>query len=168
MAAKNGRMAGQSSKGCVAYLAYGILTLDPELLRALRMGGWPGAGKPLAPGPPKVPLTAVGVLAGVRVPPPKASLRGAVAASGPDIFNQFLRVVRQLRLVWLAASAFPTLTRRSTRLIKDRSLPNPRTAPLSVLLVASTRTLRQGRVLPMQPALGQNDSASTSLGTWGC
>ena len=47
------------------------------------------------PGPPKEPLTAVGFDAGVRVPPPKASLAGVTRApSGPpDILPRVVWVV---------------------------------------------------------------------------
>ena len=61
-------------------------TLLPELLRALRICGWAMlGGADEAPAPPKVPPTATGLDAGVRVPPPKAELPGAVELTGLDI-----------------------------------------------------------------------------------
>lgn len=62
--ASSGCLGLRHGRGRAAHRAYGIRTLEPELLRADRMFGWPGPGKPLAPGPPNVPLTAVGVEAG--------------------------------------------------------------------------------------------------------
>jgi len=63
-------------------------TFVPELLRAVRMLAMGTLGIFAAvPGPPKDPLTAVGLDAGVIVPPPKASLLGATRAprGPPDI-----------------------------------------------------------------------------------
>ena len=55
----------------------------PELLRALRICGWPMlGGADAAPGPPKVPPTASGLAARASVPPLKASPVGVVALRG--------------------------------------------------------------------------------------
>ena len=67
----------------MAYRAYGILTLDPELLRADRMLGVATlGGVDAAPGPPKVPPALTGLEAGAYVPPANASLVGFVAFGG--------------------------------------------------------------------------------------
>jgi hypothetical protein len=65
--------------------AYGILTFVPELFRALITCPAAGLGKPDVPGVPKLPLTATGEAAAVRLPPAKASFRGGTEASGVAI-----------------------------------------------------------------------------------
>lgn len=77
-------MAGRRvPEGRVSYLAYGMRTLLPELLRALRICGCPTpGGADAAPGPPMVPPTASGLAATVRLPPAKASVLGLVALGG--------------------------------------------------------------------------------------
>lgn len=70
----------------MAYRAYGILTLDPELLRADRMLGVATlGGVDAAPGPPKVPPALTGLEAGAYVPPANASPVGVVAFGGVAI-----------------------------------------------------------------------------------
>jgi hypothetical protein len=61
--------------------------LEPRLFRANVVEGVPklGGGPPAADGVVNAPLTAVGVPAGVYVPPAKAAFDGLTDRPGPDI-----------------------------------------------------------------------------------